>query len=181
MKTILCLLLLAASPFALAQQGTTANPKATAKQDEAPYTDKLDPHKRFWQASMPGGSYMVALDRIASVSKHEYLLDGNLVVTEVNIDTVGNALVRIYQITPAAEHSNLSGAQRVVERGKDLLDRVGQRTGADLNNVVHKTYPVTTHSKLIEFRVDDLGTLDALYSSVRKAWLDGKGRRFSVR
>jgi hypothetical protein len=47
--------------------------------------------------------------------------------------------------------------------------------------MVHKTYPVTTHAKTIEFRVSDLGTLDALVSSVRRAWLDGKGRRFNVK
>ena len=178
MKTILYFFLLLAAPVAFAQ---TANPNpAPPNDDEAPYTDKLDPHKRFWQASLPGGSYMVALDRIASVSKHEYLLDGNLIITEVNIDTVGSTTLRIYQITPAAEYSNLQGAKRVVERGKDLLDRAGQRTGSDPNNMVHKSYPVTTHAKTIEFRVSELGTLDALLGSVRKAWLDGKGRRFSA-
>ena len=183
MKPILALLvvLLTAMP-GLAQTTTnqTANPNAKPANEDAPYSDEVDP-KRFWNASFPGGSYMVALDRIASISKHQYLLDGTLVVTEVNIDTVGNALVRIYQITPAAEHSNLASAQRVVERGKELLDHVGQRTGTDPNTMVHKKYPITTHTKTIEFRVDNLDTLDAIYRSVNKAWRDGRGRRFVAR
>jgi len=179
MKTLLSLLLVAIAPLAF---GQAANPNtAPAADKDAPYSDSLDPNKRFWSASLPGGSYMVALDRIASVSKHEYLLDGNLIITEVNIDTVGNTMLRIYQITPAAEYSNLQGAKKVVERGKELLDRVGQRTGTDPNSMVHKTYPVTTHARTIEFRVENLDTLDALLASVSKAWIDGKGRQFNVR
>ena len=46
--------------------------------------------------------------------------------------------------------------------------------------MVHKQYPITTHSKIIEFRVKDLGTLDALLGSVRTAWINGKGRKFVV-
>lgn len=179
MKSILCLLALLSAPFAVAQ---TANPNATPTgDDEAPYSDQLDPRKRFWSASLPGGSYLVALDKIASISKHEYLLDGNLIITEVTIDTVGATTLRIYQITPAAESSTLQGAGRVVERGKELLDRAGQRTGTDPNNMVHKSYPTTTHAKTVEFRVQDLGTLNALHGSVSKAWIDGKGRSFAVR
>ncbi len=183
MKPILALLVVllsVSSGLAQTAGNQTANPNAKPADDDAPYTDTIN-HKRFWQGSFPGGSYIVALGNIASISKHEYLLDGALVVTEVNIDTVGNALVRIYQITPAAEHSNLATAQRVVERGKELLDHVGQRTGTDPNSMVHKKYPITTHTKTIEFRVADLQTLDAAYSSVRKAWIDGRGRRFAVR
>ena len=135
MKTILCLLLITAAPLLSAQ---------TAGEEEDRFTDTNNPHKAFWSASLSGGSYLVALSKIVSVSKHEYLLDGNLIITEVVIDTVGDSTVRIYQITPAAQGSNLQGAKQVVERGKELLDRVGQRTGTDPNHVVHKTYPLTS-------------------------------------
>ncbi len=181
MKLIILLTVLALAPFAAAQNsGRTANPEATPNSDEKPYTDKED-QRGFWQASMPGGSFLVALSKITSVSKHQYLLDGSLIVTEVTIDTLGDSLVRIYQITPAAENSNLATPVRVVERGKELLERVGQRTGSDFNNMVHKQYPTTTHSKTIEFRVADAGTLDALHNSVRRAWMTGKGRRFVLK
>jgi hypothetical protein len=46
--------------------------------------------------------------------------------------------------------------------------------------MVHKQYPTTTHSKTVEFRVKDLGTLNALVSSARTAWMSGKGRKFVV-
>ncbi len=59
--------------------------------------------KRFWQSSLPGGDYVVALDRISSISKHSYIIDGNLRVTEVVIDTNGNSLARFYYIIPVSE------------------------------------------------------------------------------
>ncbi|NNC90248.1 MAG: hypothetical protein HKN82_17465 [Akkermansiaceae bacterium] len=172
MKLICLLALLISIPPAFAQNATDP--------DDSPFEDKKD-HKRFWNGSLPGGNYLVALDRIANVSKHRYLLDGTLVVTEVTIDTVGNSLARFYHITPAAENSNLASPRKVLERANDLLERAGQRTGSDLAEMVHKKYPVTTHAKTIEFRVMDLGTLDALYGSVTSAWVSGHGRRFRVR
>ena len=182
LTSALTLLLSAASGLAQGTPTSKGGQSTNATENNSPYKDGVDAdHKRFWQASLPGGTYMVALDRIASISKHEYLLDGTLIITEVNIDTVGNSLVRIYQITPAAERSNLATPQRIVERGKELLEHAGQRTGTDPNSMVHKKYPVTTHTRTIEFRVEDLGTLDALYKSVHKAWRDGRGRRFVAR
>ena len=73
-------------------------------QDEEPPADGTTPEKpkagetpgnnRFWQATVNGGHFMVALDRIVSVSRHKYVLDGTLTVDEVTVDTVGQALAR---------------------------------------------------------------------------------------
>ncbi len=181
MKLLLTLLLAVSAPFAVAQQNTNQNTnKNTEDSSEKSYIDEED-HRRFWQASFPGGEFVVALDRISSISKHEYVLDGNLLVTEVSIDTNGNALTRIYQITPVAERSNLATAQKMVERGTELLDQVGQRTGNDFQSMVQKKYPLTTHSKSIEYRVADIGTLNAIFSSINKAWQSGKGRKFRMK
>ena len=177
MKLLSILALLALAPVAMAQD--TANPNSTSNSKDKAYEDGLD-HKGFWQGVMPGGSYLVALSRITSISKHEYLPDGNLIVTEVTIDTLGDTTMRVYQITPAAQYGTLATGRKIVERGRDLLDRAGQRTGADVANMVHKQYPTTTHSKTVEFRVKDLGTLNALVSSARTAWMSGKGRKFVV-
>ncbi|MDQ8188668.1 hypothetical protein [Roseibacillus persicicus] len=142
-------------------------------------TDEED-LKRFWQLSLPDGHFMVALDRIASISRSSYLLDGGLIVTEVTIDTVGNSLCRIYQITPAAENSQVSSAQRLTQRARDLTGRAKEVTGADIETMVQKNYPTTTHAKTVEYRVKERATLDALYASLNKAWRDGKGRRFAI-
>ena len=55
------------------------------------------------------------------------------------------------ELRPAALF-NLATAQHMVQRGKELLDHAGQRSGTDPNTMVHKKYPVTTHTKTIEYR-----------------------------
>ena len=179
MKLLPVLAFLAVSPLAVAQDTANPNASSTGQDPDKTYNDSVG-SKGFWQGSLPGGSYLVALSRITSISKHAYLLDGNVIVTEVTIDTLGDTTMRVYQITPAAQYGTLATGRKIVERGKDLLDRAGQRTGADVANMVQKQYPSTTHSKTIEFRVKDLGTLDALHSSATTAWVSGKGRKFVV-
>lgn len=168
MKLLTALLLLLSTPLLLAQGST-----------DDKFDDNPD-HRRFWQAALPGGEYVVALDRISSISKHQYILDGTLLVTEVTIDTNGNSLTRIYHITPVGDDSTVGTTTKIIERGNELLDQAGQRTGTNLQDMVHKKYPLTTHSKSIEYRVSELATLDALFSSIDKSWKSGKGRKFTV-
>ncbi|MGB1129579.1 MAG: hypothetical protein ACPG4K_05990, partial [Haloferula sp.] len=140
-----------------------------------------DGHRRFWQASLPGGHYMVALDRISNISMHEYVLDGNVVVNEVTIDTTGRALARFYYLEPLSESMKRNEVTRVVDRGRELLDRAGQRLGTEAHNMAQKNYPTTTHAGMIEYRILDIRNLDALYNSVRKAWESGKGRKLTIK
>lgn len=134
-----------------------------------------------WQATLPGGEYAVATDRITSVSRHSYLLDGTLIVDEVTIDTTGQALARFYFITPVGANGAVGGtADAALERGKGVLDSVGQRTGTDLENMVVKKYPVTTHAKTIEYRLSTKEELTQLFESAKQAWESGQGGRFSA-
>lgn len=134
-----------------------------------------------WQATLAGGEYAVSTDRITSVSRHSYLLDGALVVDEVTIDTVGQALARFYHITPVGAQGTAGGtAGAAIERGKGMLDSVGQRAGADLENMVIKKYPVTTHAKSIEYRIATQQELTNLFESAKQAWQSGQGGSFSA-
>ena len=157
----------------LMAQDTTGTKKNTTTEITGP--------RRFWQASLPGGSYMVALDRISSISKHTYVIGGSLRVTEVTIDTSGNSLVRFYYIIPITEDSNSNIGSGVTTRTKELIDKLGERTGANGNTLVEKQYPTTTHAKTVEFRISDEGYLDKLYNSARKAWISGKGVKFRIK
>jgi len=174
---------LAATLLALA---TTSPLLAQNKQDSGNgtatnQTTETTGPRRFWQASLPGGSYTVALDRISSVSKHTYIIDGTLSVTEVVIDTSGNSLVRFYYIIPVSEASGSNVGAGATTRVKELLDKAGERTGVNANTIVSKQYPTTTHAKTVEFRISDEGYLDKLYNSVRKAWISGKGVKFKIK
>lgn len=178
------LLLLAAPSFAQTGQqqgGNNANSKQNNKQ-EAPNAKESEGPRRFWQASFPdGGHYMVALDRIATISMHQYLLDANLVVNEVTIDTNGRALTRFYHVEPLTDSMNRSELTRIVDKGRELIDRAGQRVGTGAHNMAQKNYPLTTHAGTIEYRLLDLRNLDALYHSIRRSWETGKGRKLTIK
>lgn len=152
-----------------------------ADDEEESKAEETDAHRRFWQASVPGGHYMVAIDRIASISMHQYVLDAQLLVTEMVIDTNGRGLARFYYVTSVAENSGSATAARVVEKGRDLLDRAGQRAGTNALDLAQKNYPATSHAGMIEYRMMDLRDLNALYKSLQNAWETGKGRKITVK
>ena len=155
-----------------------------------------DAPRRFWQATLPGGQYMVALDRITSISQQTYLLDGHLVdkegfgirvgfefgavvVHEIDVDTVGQALARFYFLEPVKSPS--SAANQILERGREIVEKESERSGTDVATMVVKKYPDTTHAKCLEYRLERAEDLDALYKSLREAWESGKGRKFTLK
>lgn len=135
----------------------------------------------FWQASFCcGGHYMVRLDRIASISRHRYVLDGAVVVDEVTVDTNGQALARFYHLEPVTDGIDNDTVRGITDRGRELLNQAATRSGSGVHNMVVKTYPGTTHAKTVEYRLTSKEGLDALYASVRQAWETGKGREANV-
>lgn len=155
------------------------------QQEQPQGTEDRQVKNRFWQASVKDGHYMVALDRITSVSRQKYLLDGSIVVDEVTVDTLGETVARFYFISPLTDEAGGSAAadtaSRVVDRARGLVDRNAARAGLDVQNMVVKKYPETTHAKTIEYRVMSEAQLSALYRSVRTAWEKNRGREFVVR
>jgi len=134
----------------------------------------------FWQASLPGGHYMVRLDRISTVSRHRYLLDGAVIVDEVTVDTTGQALARFYHLTPATDAVGNEAVQRVAERGRAVLEQAVGKATSGLQDMVVKKYPDTTHAGTIEYRIQSAAQLTALYNSLRTAWETGRGREINI-
>lgn len=143
-------------------------------------TTDVNAERRFWQASLPGGNYMVALDRISSASIHSYVVKG-AIVHEVNIVAQGAGLVRFYSIEAVGEDSEANIAKNLLARAKDLADEAGRRSGNDASAIVTKEYPITTHAKTIEYRLFDKSDLNKLYNSLTRAWKENKGRKFSIK
>lgn len=173
------LILLAAGLAATAVTFAQEAEENTADQSKTT-TDTTGPG-RFWQATVPGGSLMVALDRITSVSRAKYVLDGAVIVDEVTIDTTGQALTRFYFITPVTDAAPGNTASQVSQRARELLNKASDRLSTDLPNMVQKTYPGTTHAKSIEYRFANEADLTALYNSVKNAWESGRGRVFTAK
>lgn len=135
----------------------------------------------FWQADLPGGNYLVALNRINSISIQEYLLDKALVVREVMVDSGGRGIARFYYIAPVTEATPNNPAARIVNRGKELAEGAANRAGTPLHLMAEKSYPTTSHAGMAEYRITDRRDLDALYRSLQQAWTTGQGRRFVLR
>ncbi len=177
LPVIACLLVIATA--APAQNQPAAQPAASG--EKAPNRES-DGNHRFWQANLPGGQYMVALDRVTAISRHSYAVpEAALIVDEVTVDTVGQGLARFYFSRPITEGVNNNAAGNLTARAKELLDYAGQRAGTDLHKMVIKKYPETTHAREIEYRLLSAEELGALYGSIRTAWDTGKGRIFTVK
>jgi hypothetical protein len=159
----LFLLLLAIAPLHAQRSAVTPPPGATPSATPAP-TNIL-----MWRCNLPGGSYSVALRSIVSVSSHEYMVDGVVRVTEVNIDTYGNALARFYYLEPVTPTSPIGIGTATIEKTQQLLQEGAERSGQDVWKKVVKNYPTTTHAHTIEYRVSDKDTLTKLYESAEAA------------
>lgn len=155
-------------------------PNSSSKKSTA--TDEEDPRHRFWQANLPGGNYMVALDRITAVSRHSYaVVEAGMMVDEVVVDTVGQSLARFYFVRPLTEGVNNNAVNNLTERAKELLDYGGQRAGTDIHKMVVKKYPEGNYARTVEYRLLSAEELGALFGSVRTAWESGRGRTFTVK
>ncbi|MGB1889824.1 MAG: hypothetical protein ACPHOK_09465, partial [Akkermansiaceae bacterium] len=122
--------------------------------------------KRRWECSLPGGEYSVNLGAITSVSKHSYVLDGTLLVTEATVDTTGTALARFYYIEPITKDTTFNALARIQKRAEQLRNRGQSRTGTKADEMAQKSYPTTTHARTIEFRIMNEVELNALYGSL---------------
>ena len=173
--------LLAFSAVAFSQNGQRNPTGDTDNQDDkAEATDKKG-RKGYWEANLSGGNYVVALGRISSVSRHSYVLDGTLIVDEVTVDTTGQALARFYFITPISIGGTGAAVSKVAEKALGLVDGAARRAGTDVQDMVIKKFPITTHAKNIEYRLFSQAQLSVLYQSVKTAWQTGQGRVFTSR
>ena len=167
------------------QQNSTNRQQGQNEQDEKD-KEKLEGvnddenRKRRWECSLPGGEYSVNLGAITSVSKHSYVLDGTLLVTEATVDTTGTALARFYYIEPITKDTTFNALARIQKRAEELRNRGQSRTGTKADEMAQKSYPTTTHARTIEFRIMNEVELNALYRSLYQAWTSGKGRTFRI-
>ena len=167
------------------QQNSTNQQQGQNEQDEKDKetlegVNDDENRKRRWECSLPGGEYSVNLGAITSVSKHSYVLDGTLLVTEATVDTTGTAIARFYYIEPITKDTTFNALARIQKRAEELRNRGQSRTGTKADEMAQKSYPTTTHARTIEFRIMNEVELNALYRSLYQAWTSGKGRTFRI-
>ncbi len=158
------------------QTNNPSNPTDPTQTDNE--TNSQRGKRGFWEANLAGGNFVVALSRITSVSRHKYVLDGTVIVDEVTIDTEGQSLARFYFITPVTTAGPESATAKLAERALEIANNAASEKGSTVQDMVQKKYPLTTHSKAIEYRLLTEAQLNALYQSVKTAWQTGDGRVF---
>ena len=122
-----------------------------------------------FRATLPGGTYEVAVRAIVAVTSHEYLIDGAVRVTEVNIDTTGSLLARFYYLEVNKPNMPLGIGSSTVEQAERLLKEGADKTGQDAWKRVVKNYPTTTHARTVEYRLENLEQLTKIYDSAEQA------------
>ena len=139
---------------------------------------------RCWEATLPGGTYMVSIAEMVSVSIHDYFVDGVGQVSEVTIDTKGSAIGRFYAvISPLSgiASSGVETAKQSLERLKKTAEGVSGVKGVDPSTAVVKTYPTTTHAHTVEYRLSDKEELEALFKSARSSLLNGTAGVYKIK
>lgn len=132
------------------------------------------------QVERDAQEYYGRADSVNSVSMQSYIT-ATYRVKEMVIDIHGSPLqLRIYHaamLDPREEAKRLKsktgvqqfniptiGTPQPVQKALDGVNRVN-------NAVLLKEYPVTTHAKTIEFRVEELEELERFYTLFRNNWL----------
>lgn len=165
------LIWLLTTAFALAQTPTPSPTPTPPNNSGRPY----------WTASLPGGTFMVALDTISSISKSEYIVDNSARVTEVSIGTIGSVQGRFYYLEPYTPQSPLASGQDKIEllKGK-VNETLGRVSEDDPNNMVLKNFPTTTHAHTVEFHISSMEKLNKLYGSLETAIKNHRDTRFKT-
>tara|TARA_R110000850_G_scaffold62777_7_gene142503 strand:- start:2799 stop:3335 length:537 start_codon:yes stop_codon:yes gene_type:complete len=131
----------------------------------------------FWEVITAKGRFVARLDQITSVSQHEYLIDGGIRVFEVTVDTDGGQTARFYYIESVNESSSITTGSATFNRIKDLANQGTNKAGmGDIDTMVTKHYPDTTHAKTSEYRLQNKQTVGQIYNHVHRVWAEEKGR-----
>ena len=127
-----------------------------------------------WRARIGTAVASIPLSAIEHYGIQDYIIDGTSLIRELTITMKSLSMVRIYYILPlGAIHKE--AAQRLDKTRKDVEVAVqGLRSQDD--NLPIKTYPTTTHEKMVEYRVSKIEDINVLHDSLDKAMVAYLGR-----
>lgn len=133
--------------------------------------------KGFWEVITADGRFVARLDQISSVSEHQYVIDNAVRVYECTVDTDGGQTARFYFIEPVTASSSLTSGSATMNRIKGIANKASDRLGTgDVDALVTKHYPDTTHAKTSEYRMKNKQTISQIYNHVHRVWARERGR-----
>lgn len=137
----------------------------------------------FWRCELPGGIYMVSLPTIASVSTHEYIVDGAARVTELTVATNSAVVARFYYVEPMVPKTSTGVADVVMDKVQQHASDAAAKAGVEeVWKKVGKNYawPNTTHAHTVEYRLESLDQVKQLQTSLENAMRKGVDTRIKV-
>jgi len=154
---------------------------AIAQDEEGSEDPAFAPTYTYWQAEFSGGRYTVELDKVASVSLQEYILDGTQAVSEVTVGTTGSEVARFYYMAPLASPSRTGVGADILTSLTAEAEKATHVTALDSATTtppVVKNYPATTHAHVVEYRLPSREMLLKLYESLENSWMKRKSTLF---
>lgn len=133
-------------------------------QQEASAT--AEPRIALWTASF-GDTTKLTLNvsTIVSVSMHPYMLNGQIPITEVTVDTLGNNTLRFYYIHEETRPPLAESAVKSAYAVQEELTR--QKGTASLPSV---KFPEGAYAHSVEYKMNSLDDLTKLYKSLVSVW-----------
>ena len=126
-----------------------------------------------WRARIGDAVTAIPLVNIEHYGIQDYLLDNQTKIRELTITLKSRSMVRIYHILPLGG-LNSGAAQRLQQLpGTGTAARKIQ--GMDKQLPI-KTYPTTTHEKMVEYRVPKAEHVDKLFDSLDTVMVTYLGR-----
>jgi len=130
-----------------------------------------------WRARIGKAVTAVPLAAIEHYGIQDYSLGTTALIRELTITTKSLSMIRIYHILPLGTIQE-DAAKRLDEARKKAADSVSVIRSQD-DDLPVKTYPVTTHEKMVEYQVARVEDIDQLYDSLDKAMVTYLGRDLS--
>ena len=95
---------------------------------------------------------------------------------------MGSVVARFYYGEPYRPKSEYATGQAILDRATKTIDEVKDKAQlSQFETLTVKNYPTTTHAKTIDFKFNKKENLVALFNSVNKAWISGKGVKFTLK
>lgn len=123
--------------------------------------------RQYWRCTTPGGTYVAPLDRISSVSTHEFLIQGGGRVWELAVSDGSSVVARYYYMEPVTSLAGVKEADEAYREAEKEADAAVRGAGAESPwRKVVKLFPQTTHAHTVEYRLPNREALDRIFSHV---------------
>ena len=150
---------------------------------QAPVRQSVDGVIRpFWKCNLPGGTYLLPLDRISNVSTHEYVVQGAGRVWEMIVSDDSSSIARFYYMESASRLKDpVVTGESGLKYTEAALEKAAKATQTEeVWKRVVKEYPHATHAHTVEYRLEDIKTMHLLFDHLTGCWTYGRPGEINV-